>query len=106
VTNEVVIVVVLTIKPGEVDRAEAALREMIGPTHREDGCLRYALHREVGNPNRLVIIERWSSYDALSDHYRQPHMKGMAELSLLLEQPIESYALQPVPTGDPAKGWL
>jgi quinol monooxygenase YgiN len=106
VTNEVVIVVVMTIKAGESDRAEAALREMIGPTHREDGCLRYALHREVGNPDRLVIIERWSSYDALSDHYRQPHMKGSAELSHLLEHPIESYVLEPVPAGDPAKGTL
>ena len=105
-TNEVVIVVVLTIKQGEGDRAEEALRDMIGPTHREDGCLRYALHREVGNPERLIIIERWSSYDALSDHYRQPHMKRMAELSHLLEHPIESYVLQPVPTGDPAKGSL
>jgi quinol monooxygenase YgiN len=106
VTNEVVIVVVLTIKAGEIDRAEAALRDMIGPTHREDGCLRYTLHREVGNPNRLVIIERWSSYDALSAHYRQPHMKGMAELSELFDRPIESYTLDPVPAGDPAKGTL
>ena len=104
--SEVVIVVVLTIKDGEAERAEAALRSMIGPTHSEPGCVRYALHREVGNPNRLVIIERWSSDDALGDHYRQPHMTGMAELSDLLAHPIESYALTPVPAGDPAKGSL
>ena len=105
-TNEVVMVVVLTVKEGEADRAEELLRRMIGPTHTEDGCLRYALHREVGNPNCLVIIERWSSYDAISDHYRRPHMTGMRELSELLERPTESYALHPVPAGDPAKGML
>ena len=105
-SEEVVIVVVLTIKEGEAAEAEAALRSMIGPTHTEVGCLRYALHREVGNPNRLVIIERWNSYDAISHHYNQPHMTGMAELAELLDRPIESYALTSVPAGDPAKGTL
>ena len=72
------VVVVATIRPLPDRRAEviAAIEATIAQVHAEDdGCLLYALHE---GPDRLVMIEKWESADALKAHAASPHMAAYA----------------------------
>ena len=101
------VIVVATIKPKPEYRDEviAAMKETIEQVHDEDGCELYALH---SGDDRLVMIERWTSAEAL-----QAHSKGSPGLQQLnqalkgkLEVPLDVVTLDPVPAGDDTKGRL
>ncbi len=106
VVGEVVVVAVLTAKPGRERELEEALRGVVGASHEEPGCVRYALHRGADDPAKLVTVERWSSRDALDEHLGRPHMQGLAVLGELVgEAPVMVFC-DPLPEGDPVKGVL
>lgn len=94
-------------KPGRGDEAQAAFREVAVPTHAEDGCILFALHRVTGDPERLVLVERWESREALDAHIATDHLAAFRAGSAdLWETPPEIVLLEPAPAGDPAKGSL
>jgi quinol monooxygenase YgiN len=101
------VVVVATIRPLPDHRAEviAAMEAVIARVHAEDdGCLLYALHE---GPDRLVMIEKWSSQEALTAHLRAPALTSLLpQLDGLLEAPADIQTLQPHPAGTPGKGAL
>ncbi len=72
------VVVVATIRPKPEHRAEviAAMEKAIASVHaHDDGCLLYALHE---GDDRLVMVEKWSSAEALAEH---SHGAALAELN-------------------------
>ena len=66
---------------GKEDEMEVALRELIEPTRRETGCIRYDLLRSFPgvSPVELVFVEEWASVEALDAHGRMPHLQGLRE---------------------------
>jgi quinol monooxygenase YgiN len=100
------VVVVATILPMAEHRDEviAAIRSSIEQVHAEDGCELYALHEA---PDRLIMVEKWASSDALAAHSKGP---ALAALGGLLAGKVagrpDVQVLQSVPAGDPAKGQL
>ena len=101
------VVVVATIRPRPGHRTEviAALEKAIAETHANDaGCLLYALHE---GEDRLVMIEKWASADALAAHSRGA---ALAELTQALdgrtEGPLDVQILQPHPAGTATQGAL
>ena len=58
------VTVVATVRPVPEHRDEviAAFTEVIPAVHAEEGCELYALHE---GDDRLVMIEKWTSADAL-----------------------------------------
>ena len=105
--SEVVVVVLARAKPGRGDEAAAAFQEVAVPTHAEEGCLLYALHRVASDPERIVLVERWASREALDQHLATPHLLAFRENSHdVWEGPMEILIVDPVPTGDPVKGIL
>jgi len=75
-----------------------------GEVHAEDGCELYALHRAE---DRLVMIEKWASPEALSTHSRGPALAAMnPQLAGKVTARPEVIVLQAVPAGDPPKGEL
>ncbi len=103
---EVIVIATLTAKPGMADTVEAGLSDALAPTHAEDGCLLYALHR--GGPDDLtfVFVERWSSAAALAAHAAQPWVTGLSALADALVGPPRVETFRVVPGGDPDKGRL
>jgi quinol monooxygenase YgiN len=98
------VVVVATIRPVPDRRAEviAALETVIAQVHAEDGCLLYALHEGA---DRLVIIEKWSSADALADHSRGAAVAELRKrLDGLVEGATDVQMLQPHPAGTADQG--
>jgi quinol monooxygenase YgiN len=100
------VVVVVTAFPIAEHRAEvvAAFEEAIARVHEEPGVELYALHE---GPDRLVMIEKYTSEQARSEH-----RKGAALASLLsalegkLSSPLDTQVLAPHPAGNPRKGTL
>jgi quinol monooxygenase YgiN len=101
------VVVVATIRPFPDRRAEviAAMEAVITRVHAEDdGCLLYALHEGT---DRLVMIEKWPSQDALTAHLRAPALTELVgKLDGLLEAPADIQTLQPHQAGTTGQGAL
>lgn len=68
------LVILISTLPGRGPE-QVAMFERIAPLVRaEEGCLRYDMHQVSGDPDRFVLIERWSSKKALAAHDATPHM--------------------------------
>ena len=68
-------VVVVVLAPGESRAGGRGRRppfqEVAVPTHAEEGCIIYAVHRVgAATPTGLVLVERWASREALDQHLR------------------------------------
>jgi quinol monooxygenase YgiN len=72
---EIVVVGSFTAQEGKEAEAAEAMEALMEPTHGEDGCILYALHRGSDDPRRLAYIERWTSREALDGHLASPHIQ-------------------------------
>ena len=104
---EVVVVGAFTAVDGKQAEAEDTMRALIEPTHDEDGCILYALHRGADDPNRLTFIERWSSREALDAHLSASHIQDVLErIQELFGDSGEITVYEPLPAGETRKGSL
>ena len=60
--------------PNEFDRLQPEMRTQVAATNAEDGCLLYSFSRDVADPDRLMINERWRDQAAIDAHFVTPHM--------------------------------
>ena len=100
------VVVVATIIPLPEHREEviAAFTATIPQVHAEDGCELYALNQ---TKDRLIMIEKWASADALRTHSQGAALAALnPQLKGKLAGPTEVIVLTAVPAGDAAKGAL
>jgi quinol monooxygenase YgiN len=69
----VTLIVLLRAREGQETILEAELRALVAPTRKEDGCLRYDLHRSADTPGALLLHEVWASREAHTEHTHTPH---------------------------------
>ena len=84
---------------GSVEEVLVLSQQHVLRSRKEPGCLAHAVHRDTENPNRLVFVEKWSSEEALLEHFKVPASRAFAkELATLAAEPpgIEIYAASPV----------
>jgi len=67
------LIVVLRAREGQETLLEAELRALVGPSRREEGCIRYDLHRSVDTPGAVLLHEVWASREAHTEHTYTPH---------------------------------
>jgi quinol monooxygenase YgiN len=106
--SEVVVVAVVSAAAGKGAEVEALITGfLIPPTHGEDGCITFALHRDVADPDRFVLVERWVSREALDRHLAADHLAAFrAAVGPLSAAPAQVIVMEALPAGDPAKGSL
>ena len=101
------VIVVATAYPAPEHKAEviAAFEAAIATVHSEEpGCELYALHE--GN-DRLVMIEKYASQDAMDQHIKGAGLAGLrAALEGKLGAPLDVQVLTPHPAGSEDKGAL
>ncbi len=103
----IVVTALIQVRPDAVDTALQSLEAAIAATHAEPGCVSYALHRDLEDPARFVIVEKWRDADALSEHGETPHLKQLfADLGPLVTGAPTIVRTEPVVVGDPIKGTL
>jgi quinol monooxygenase YgiN len=103
--SQLTVIARIKAKPGREAELEQELRAIIVPTHKEAGCLRYTLHRSMGDPAFFVTIERWASKEAVEQHMATPHIQALLKKGpdLLASLPdIQAYEL--LREGQPDKG--
>jgi quinol monooxygenase YgiN len=105
--SELIVVATLQALPGKEAEVEALCRGAIAPTHAEDGCVLYALHRDQKDPTRFTYIERWESRAHLDAHLSSAHLIEFREkMAGLSTGAAEILLLDALPDGDPNKGAL
>lgn len=100
------VVVVATVfpQPDHREAVIAAYTEAIAKVHAEDGCELYALNQPE---DRLMMIEKWASREALGAHNQGAALAGLrSRLAGKIAGPAEVIVLEAVPAGDPGKGRL
>ena len=102
------VIIVATAFPAPEHRAEAiaAFEAAIAQVHDEEpGCELYALHE--GTDGRLVMIEKYTSQDAVAKHGAGSGLAGLRKaLEGKLSAPLDVQILAPHPAGTPTKGAL
>jgi len=92
----VLVLALFTAAPGKEDELERVLLQLIEPTRREAGCIRYDLVRGMGRSAELAFIEEWETAESLDAHAQAEHVRRIqAEAAPLLGTPasIERYRL-------------
>jgi quinol monooxygenase YgiN len=104
---EVIVVGAFKINAGKEEEALEAFKALVQPTHDEDGCILYALHRGVDDPARLTYLERWESREQLDAHLASDHVSALLERAgELWGENGEITVYEPVVAGEPKKGSL
>jgi quinol monooxygenase YgiN len=105
--SEIVVVGSFTIEPGKEEEAVEAMQALVEPTHAEDGCILYALHRGVDDPRRLAFVERWASREQLDAHLQSEHVQAILQRAPeLFGQSGDIVVYEALPGGEPRKGSL
>jgi quinol monooxygenase YgiN len=76
--NAVIVVATIVAHPGHRDSVTAALKKAVALVRQEPGCERYDLHRDNADPDRLVMLERWTSAEDLARHDQGAALKELA----------------------------
>jgi quinol monooxygenase YgiN len=101
------VIIVATAYPIPEHKAEvvAAFEAAMAKVHSEEpGCELYALHE---GDDRLVMIEKYASQDAMDQHIKGAGLAGLrAALEGKLSSPIDVQVLVPHPAGSKDKGAL
>ena len=64
----------VNVAPGALDKVRSEMEENIRATRAEEGCIEYSYGVDVLDPNSILILEYWESWEALARHGKQPHM--------------------------------
>jgi len=78
------VIVTMRIKEGLMQPFLAACAELRPQVLQEPGCHAYEYTRDAVSPlgkdplqeDRVTLLERWESFDALKTHLETPHMKA------------------------------
>ena len=65
--------------PGKDTELIAGAGACIAATRREDGCISYDYVRDTEKPNIVMVVERWTTREALAAHMLMPHLKEWRE---------------------------
>jgi quinol monooxygenase YgiN len=105
--SEIVVVGSFKAQPGKEAEAAEAFQALVGPTHAEDGCILYSLHRGADDPARLAFVERWASREALDAHLESPHVSAvLGRVEELFGDSADIVVYEPLPGGETKKGSL
>lgn len=105
--SEVVVVGSFTAQQGREAEAVEVLTALVEPTHREEGCILYALHQGTDEPRRLAFVERWASRELLDAHLASPHVKeALTRVEELFGDSADIVVYEPLPGGETTKGSL
>lgn len=105
--SEVVVVGSFHARPGKEAEAVEAFKALVEPTHREEGCILYALHQGADDPRKLAFIERWASRELLDAHLQSAHIKEVLERAEeLFGESADITVYESLPGGETKKGSL
>jgi quinol monooxygenase YgiN len=98
----VVVVAVLTPKPGRLADLIAAFEVVTPKVHGENGCELYAVHSDG---SICLMVEQWSSPETLDAHASGEVMEELRRLwGDSLAKPFEAWIVENIPMGEATLG--
>jgi quinol monooxygenase YgiN len=84
-------------REGEEDAVAAALREVLGPTRAESGCLAIGHYRSIRDPRLFYVHSRWIDEAAFETHAGLPHtVRFIERVQALIDHPLDVTRARPV----------
>lgn len=108
-SNEVVVIYRAIASPERLDEVKQAFESIALKTHAEPGCLGWAIHQGVENPNEIIEVSRWVDAAASASHGATGHVQwilGVLNQPGMLQQPGDLSTLTPLGMGTSEKGYL
>jgi quinol monooxygenase YgiN len=77
-------------RPGREGAVEETLRDVVGPSREEAGCLGIQAFRSTRDPRLFYIHSRWIDEAAFDHHAELPHTVRFVErVQALIDHPLE-----------------
>lgn len=84
-------------REGQEAAVAAALRDVVGPSRAEPGCLAIAAYRSVRDPRLFWIHSRWIDEAAFETHAELPHTVRFVErVQQLIDHPPDVTRTHPI----------
>jgi quinol monooxygenase YgiN len=85
------ILVIIRMKAPSDKRMELSqtIASLIGPIRSENGCKRCDFYQDIGDENKLCILEQWDTQDNLKSHMRSKRFGVLRGAMNLLKEPYE-----------------
>ncbi len=74
--SNIKIVATVVLKAEKRDELLAGFGRLVELSRQEAGNLRYDLHQDIQNPNRVVFFENWRDQAAIDAHNATEHFQG------------------------------
>lgn len=74
--SHIKIVATVVLKAEKRDELLAVFGRLVELSRQEAGNLRYDLHQDIQNPNRVVFFENWRDQAAIDAHNATEHFQG------------------------------
>ena len=76
-------------EPEHRERVKQLLLELVEPARNENGCLYYDLYQDANAPDTFILLDGWTSKEALAMHVVHPNVARVVDQMLpLLSHPI------------------
>ena len=95
--SEVIVVAIAKAKEGRAEEARALMSEVAAESNKEVGCLSYVIHVDKNDADRIVVVERWASQEALNHHFTLPHTQKVTESMDMLDELPQVYFCEELP---------
>jgi len=66
--KDIALVVNIEVQPGKREDQISAFNKLVPLVLAEPGCIQYELRAVANNENQFVLLEKWSSEEALAAH--------------------------------------
>jgi quinol monooxygenase YgiN len=77
--NKLVVVARIKARDGHEERVKFALKALIGPTRKEEGCISYYWHQSLNDKTLFMSHEVWTNQEVFFKHLETPYIKAMQE---------------------------
>jgi quinol monooxygenase YgiN len=84
-------------RDGEEDTVAAAMRDMLGPSREEPGCLAIEVFRGTRDPRLFYVHSRWIDEAAFDVHAELPHtVRFIERVQPLIDHPLDVTRARPL----------
>jgi len=96
------VLAIITAKPGQREALLAMFNANVPAVHAEDGCIEYGAVIDVEGTqpafgsDTFVVVEKWTSIEALKAHAASPHMAAYGTKAKDLIEARAVHVMQPV----------